>query len=97
MRPHRRHVIVRPHRRHVIVRLHRRHVIVRPHRRHAKVLLRIINLYNLQMIDSLHDVQKLEFPLTVYCQNVQALRNKALSEVSYVVSQGIDVLALTEK
>ena len=69
-------------------------VIVRPRRKHAKVLLRSINFHNVHVIDSLHDDQEIDVPLTVCCLNVQSLRNKAISVTDYVVSQGIDVLAL---
>ena len=48
------------------------------------------------MIDSLHDDQKVEVPLTVCCLNVQSLRNKATPVADFVVSHSIDVLALTE-
>ena len=71
-------------------------VILRPRRKHARVLLRSINIHNLYVIDSLHDHQKVEVPLTVCCLNVQSLRNKAISVTDYVISQGIDVLAITE-
>jgi len=68
---------------------------VRSRRRHVRVVLRS-NFYNLHVIDSLHDDQKVEVPLTVWCLNAQSLRNKAISVADYVVLQGIDLLALTE-
>ena len=71
-------------------------ISVRPRRRHARVLLRSINFHNLHVIDSLHDDQKVEVPLTVCCLNFRSLRNKAIYVADYVVSEGIDVLALTE-
>ena len=48
------------------------------------------------MIESLHDDHKDEVPLTVCCLNVQSLENKAIPGVNYIISQGIDVLTLTE-
>jgi len=48
-------------------------VIVHSPRRHPRVLLRNINFHNLQVIDPLHDDQKVEIPLTVCCLNVQSL------------------------
>jgi len=69
---------------------------VRPHHRHDRVLLRSINFHNLHVIDSLDDDQKADVPLTVCCLNVQLSKNKATSVPDYVVSQGIDVLSLTE-
>ena len=68
---------------------------MRSRHRHARVLLRS-NIYNLRVIDSLHDDQQVEVQLTVCCLNAQSLRNKAISVADYVVSKGIGVLALTE-
>jgi len=38
----------------------------------------------------------IKVPLSVCSQNIQTLRNKARPVADYVVSKGIDVLALTE-
>ena len=69
---------------------------MRPRRKHARVLLRSNKLYNLHVIDSLHDDQKVAVQLTACCLNVQSSRNNTMPVADYVVSQGIDVLALTE-
>ena len=64
--------------------------------RNARVLLRSIKFHNLHVIVSLKDDQNVEVRLMVYCLNVQSLKNKAIPVDDYVVSQGVDVLALTE-
>jgi len=48
------------------------------------------------VMDSLYGDQKVEVPLKVCCLNVQPLKTKATPVADYVVSQGIDVLVLTE-
>ena len=69
---------------------------MRPRDRHARDLLRSINFHNLFVIDFLHNHHKDEVPLLICCLNVQSLRNKVIPVADYVISQGIDVLALTE-
>ena len=48
-----------------------------------------ITFYNLHVIDSLHDDQKVEVPLSVCCPNVKSLRNKAIPVADYVASQAL--------
>ena len=43
-----------------------------------------------------HLCTQFDEPLSVCCVNVQSLNNKALSVADFVVTQGIDILALTE-
>ena len=71
-------------------------IIFLPRHRRARNLQMTITFYNLHVIDSLHDDQKVEVPLSVCCPNVKSLRNKAIPVADYVVSQGFDVLAITE-
>jgi len=52
---------------------------------------------NLDVIDSLHDDQKVEVPLSICYLNDQLLRNRLwLIMANYVVSQGMDVLTFVE-
>ena len=60
------------------------------------IRLLIRRLPNLLVMDSLHDDQKVEVPLTVCFVNVKSFRNKAIYVAVYVVSQDIDAYALTE-
>jgi hypothetical protein len=59
---------------------------------------RCVSTDNLSVIKTLSSNQSSvpPSPLTISCLNAQSVKNKALSVADYVVSQDIDVLALTE-
>ena len=56
----------------------------------------IANVVNSHVIKPSNVMPKAEVPLPGCCLNVQSLRNKAQLVAYYIVSQGFDVLAITE-
>ena len=71
-------------------------VIVRPRRDLGKSELRIVNIRNLQVVKPSRSSQKVDEPLSVCCMNVQSLNNTDLPVADFLVTQGIDIVALTE-
>ena len=58
-------------------------------------LLRNIKLRKLHVVDSLHDDQKVQVTISVFCLNVQSLRNKIMPVAAILHSKAFVFLALT--
>ena len=65
-------------------------------RRQIRDLPRNIKFRQPHVIVSLNDDQKVAVALSLYYLNVRFLINKSIPVEDYVVSQGVDALALTE-